>query len=235
MRYLILPVLLFMVPGRIVGQEHFASLVDRAFGLDQELVNGVQFYNRYLSYQGHPYFLDDELRPGSVTIRGRTFGNLQLRFDIYSHCLELSYVNLAGGNNRLILVPDHLDGFTLGEYRFTRMEGEPGMRGPFCQEVRTGNFTCYIGWEKEVAALNNNTSYSGQFSEPERTFLLDKDGSLERFTGRRDFVRLFPESSRKEMIRLLRRRGASFRHDPPREVTGHILAVSDWIRKTGTQ
>jgi hypothetical protein len=233
LRHLLLPVFLFFFLQPAEGQEDFASLVEKEYGNNQELVNGVQYYNRYLAYQGHPYFLDEDLVRGSVTIGGQVFGNQSVRYNIYSQCVELSYSHFTGGNNQIELVSAHLDGFTLGAFHFSSLGEEEGAGGLFYQEISTGNFTCYIGWQKQIRALNNNTSYSGEFTDPSRSYLLRIDGALHPYRGRREFAGLFPESQRKGLIRLLRKRGTSFRFDHPLELEEHLRAASDFITKSG--
>jgi hypothetical protein len=35
----------------------YVKLVGKEYGLNHELINGVQYFNRYSRSQGHPYFL----------------------------------------------------------------------------------------------------------------------------------------------------------------------------------
>ena len=57
--------LLFLIQAPLLAQEEgleqnslFASLVEWAYGQDQELVNGLQYYNRHPRSLGHPYLLE---------------------------------------------------------------------------------------------------------------------------------------------------------------------------------
>jgi hypothetical protein len=59
----VLVTLTFQMPVR--GQQSSAlvspayyELVDRAYGQDQELVNGMQYYNHHPRSQGNPYLLE---------------------------------------------------------------------------------------------------------------------------------------------------------------------------------
>ena len=65
-------------------QNSFTAQVSKAYGPSQELVNGLQFYNKHLLVQGHPYFLDESFVNGYVILNGQEFSNVRIRYDIYS-------------------------------------------------------------------------------------------------------------------------------------------------------
>ena len=72
-----------------VGTISYANLVRKEYGLDHELVNGVQYYNRYAHSKGHPYFPGNQYRNGSLLLDGRMYSDLRLKFDIYAQQVEL--------------------------------------------------------------------------------------------------------------------------------------------------
>ena len=99
----------------------FAELVDRAFGQDQELVNGLQYYNHHPKSMGTPYLLDGFVRQGWVSIRGVIYNPVWLRYDIHSQQVEVEYTTLNGADNQVVLVSDRVDHFQMGEYFFRNL------------------------------------------------------------------------------------------------------------------
>ena len=50
----------------------------------QILYNGRAWRNLYYKIKGDQFLFSPEFLPGSVTIEGKTFSNLQLKYDIYN-------------------------------------------------------------------------------------------------------------------------------------------------------
>ena len=195
------------------GSVSYAQAVDRAYGLDQELINGTQYYNRYLMARGNPYFMDGSFQKGMVSVNGSVYPDVNLQYDIYSQHLELRYESFSGANNHLVMVTGHLDSFRIGTLRFERLELEGEMR--ICQVIRTEPFTCYIHWTKQLFPASNIPAYSSQFTDSHCSYLLEMEGTRHRFRNRRTFVSLFPQVPGKEIRKLLRKHGVSFRRNTP--------------------
>ncbi|KPK87804.1 MAG: hypothetical protein AMS27_01360 [Bacteroides sp. SM23_62_1] len=207
------------------GQGSFHDLVMNAFGLDQDLVNGVQYYYRYFQTEGHPYFLEDRFNTGSVTINGRVFQNVKLKYDLYSQHVEIEYEFLSGGSNLILAVPEHMSAFTIGKYNFRKLKlTEVPER--FYQVIHNARFTCFIYWEKKLVPYNNNTVYLYHFTNPENLYYLELDGEIKAFNNRRTFVKLFPEGIQKRLMKHLRQLDVSFRSTNPDEIIRTINSIA---------
>jgi len=208
----------------------YAELVAKSYGIDQELVNGIQFVNRYKRCLGHPYFLDDRLMDGSLTIRGKVYQQLLLKYDLVTQDLELEYINDKGMKNRMIVIPDFVEGFHYGPYRFEMLDMmESGKR--YYQVIHTGSFTCYVHWYKNLVPVVNNIDYLEECSDANQICWLEMDGVLNSFSNRRGFVALFPESSQKEIRGMLRREMFQFRNASPEALVGMLMKVSGLVEK----
>lgn len=218
----------FIAPGygQIPGSEYagFVNLVRKEYGLDHELINGVQYYNRHSRSQGHPYFLNPVYRAGTLTQGGRTYQDVALRFDIHSQHVELRYRNFSGGGNEIVTVDDQVDAFTLGTYQFKKMSFEEGEEN-YYQVLPNTCFTCYIHWEKELLPLNGSFTYINEFSDAKKSLWLDLNGRPQTFSSRKEFSELFPEKDKKEVKRLLSRNQFKFRTAPVDEIIRNLEAV----------
>lgn len=215
-----------------VGASAYANLVMKEYGLDHELINGVQFYNRYSRSKGFPYFLQDQYLYGSLTLEGRIYQDVRLKFDIYSQHVELEYKNYSGANNRIITVAEKVDEFSYGEFHFKKLELEQGEK-KFYQVIKSTCFTCYIYWDKDLLPLNGSFTYIEQFSEAKRTLWLDLSGELHEFTSRKDFSELFPEQNRKEIKRYLSKAQFQFRTASVYEIVRTLEAVCNLLEEKG--
>ena len=204
-------------------QNSFATLVRKAYGQDQELVNGVQYYNRYVQVQGNPYFLDDNFVNGSVILKGHEFFDVRIRYDLYSQQLELEYESFSGASNSLVTVYDQVDGFMNGDYWFKKLnlDGEQ----QFYQVIRTEQFSCYVHWKKATYSTIDAELYTEAVSR----YLIQLKGELQGFRNKKTFVGCFNKSRQKEIKRLLRQKRIKFRGAAPDEIVRTMHAVSDLL------
>lgn len=204
----------------------FADLAGQAYGLDQDLVNGFEYYNRYVGCKGDPYFLEGDFLKGTLRIHGQEYKEVTLRFDIASQLVEMEYTNAFGGNSWIILVSDHVGAFEYGGYSFRKLDLE-GQPGKFYQVIQAGPFTCYVHWKKRLMALQNEQHYSSQFTDAPPTCLLEMDGKRTAFKNRKDLVECFPADEQKQIRHLLKRiRFQVHNATPPEMVTGmHEVAA----------
>ncbi len=210
------------------SQDVFTDLVKSAFGLDQELVNGAQYYNRHPRSMFHPYFSTPAFQMGSVTLRTKIYEEVRIKYDLYYQHLEIGYKNLSGGNNQVISVTDRVEAFSFGVYHFKKLNLE-GKADRFYQVIATDHFTCYVFWEKGLVPLSGNTTYTEQFTGEKRTLYLFMDGDLHGFSSRSDFSDYFPEENKKEIKRGLKSSQFKFRTAPPGEIIRMMEVVSSTL------
>lgn len=230
-------VVFFSLPNYAQGSrnvyEAYANLVRKEYGQDQSLVNGVQYYNRHTRAKGHPYFhMNNSYHRGTLTMEGREYPDLLLKFNIHAQHVEMQYRNFSGGVNQMIPVVDKVDGFTLGAYRFQKLELEKGEK-KFYQVLATACFTCYIHWEKDLLPLNGSFTYIEQFSEAKRSLWLNLNGELKAFSSRKEFAGLFPEGDKKNIKRLLSRAQFKFRRASVDEIIRNVEAVCKLLEEKG--
>lgn len=220
----------FLLNAPIAGQESFPDLVSQAFGLDQDLVNGVQYSNKYRNTRGHPYFLEDKFQLGSVSVDGRMYDDVWLKYDLLSQHVEIEYEDYSGGKSRLITVAERMGAFNFGIYNFRKMnlQGEGEL---YYQAIRTGFFTCYIHWDKRLVPVHDGAGYTGQFSDPRPVCRLEQDGAISPFHDRRSFARLFGEELQKEIIRFLKSEHISFRKNGPEELLHALNGVENILNQ----
>ena len=225
---------LFCITTGMAAQSLFYEVVRDAYGLDQNLVNGVQYDNRYLRCQGDPYFLGNEFNEGAVTIGGITYSRVLLKYDLVAQHLEIEYRTFTGGANRLIAVNDHIERFFLGSYEFAKTS-IPGNPPQFCQVIRTGNFTCLVYWNKSRIPLNNSVQFTEQITKAKRRFWLVQQDSVQEFSNRRSFVALFDPALQKDIRRMLRKRNFVFRTSDPQGLVRSLESVSALVQEGGAK
>ncbi len=206
--------------------DDFTDLVKNTFGLDQELVNGEQYYNKHPRSKFHPYFSEPGFQFGSVTLRTKIYKGVRLKYDLYSQHVEIEYENIVGGNNQVISVTDWVEAFSFGNFQFEKLnlEGEEDM---FYQVIDTDHFTCYIYWEKGLVPINGSTTYTEQFTDEKRTLYLLLNKKPVGFSSRSDFAGHFPEANKKEIKKALKKSQFKFRTASPAEIVRMMESVSN--------
>lgn len=188
------------MPAILVAQLTFEEMVDRTFGSDQGLVNGIQFSNQYILIEGNPYFFDGRFRIGSVLIGDQFYEYVRLRYNLYTQKVEIEYLAPEGHMNQLITVPEQMPAFILEGYVFRRMqigEEEPA----YYMVLSSGKTSCYIGWSLEAMG-GGNTQRS--FGPLERKFWIQQGEYWTDFHNRKSYIEAFGPERKKEFKDLLK-------------------------------
>lgn len=211
------------------GQHSFPDLAEAAFGLNQDLVNGLQHANRYQRFLGNPYFLEEGFQKGMVQIDKRSYPDVRLSYDLYAQKVLIEYEGSGGGVFRMITVSERLLEFHTGGFVFVRrtLPAEPDR---FYQLVSTRFFNTYIHWEKILLPDNNSVYYSDHFSNPRLSYFLELNESVFSFHNRKSFARLFPEELNREIRSLLRKERFKFKKARAHEIVEAMSLVEELIQ-----
>jgi len=192
--------LLAWMPAVLVAQLSFEEMVDRTFGSDQGLVNGIQFSNQYIRIEGNPYFLDGGFRTGSVLIGEQFYEYVRLRYNVYTQKVEIEYLAPEGHMNQLITVPEQMPAFLLEGYVFRRMQlGED--ESAYYMVLSSERTSCYIGWTIDATGGGNSQR---SFSPPKRKCWIQQGEHWTTFDDRKSYLRAFPPERKKELKDLLK-------------------------------
>ncbi|MFC2081430.1 hypothetical protein ACFLR8_04390, partial [Bacteroidota bacterium] len=69
----------------------FSSYIQEKHGIDQELINGILYFDRYNRVLHHPYYSGEKSLPGSIVLSGISYDEVQFNYDIHSQYLVLDY------------------------------------------------------------------------------------------------------------------------------------------------
>jgi len=184
----------------LVAQLSFEELVDRTFGSDQGLVNGIQFSNQYIRIEGNPYFLDGRYRIGSVLIGDQFYEYVRLRYNLYTQKVEIEYLAPENHMNQLITVPEQMPAFYLDGYVFRRMQ--IGEEDPAYYMVLSSEKTnCFIGWSVDAVGGGNSQR---SFGPLQRKYWIQQGEHWTEFHNRKSYIQAFPPERKKEFKDLLR-------------------------------
>lgn len=213
-----------------VPEWEFAELVDWSYGQDQELVNGLQYYNRHPRSLGHPYLLEGWVHQGNVTLRGRLYTGLWLKYDIYQQHLEVEYGTMSGADNQVILVSDRVNDFSIGHNYFERLslDGEHNEER-FYQVLGGGSLVLYIQWEKKLVPKSGDSRFIEEYTSAKRNYFLNLDGTVRPFSSKKGFVQLFPEAVQKDIKRLIKSNQLQIRTASAEQLELFMMAAGSFL------
>lgn len=211
--------------------ELYAELVRKAYGLDQTLLNGVRYYTIYEIQVENPYFLRDDVVERTLVLNGQIYHDVDIRFDICAHHLELDFPNAYGGISRIFTVSDHVDGFSIGLNHFEKLDIEIGVP-KFYQVIRTNCITCYVLWAGKCGRSSDLGSDSD--ANVDVTLFLESDVDIKEFKRRGDFSKFFDEAYRKEIKQFLRKNSFKFRTATPEEMIKNLNDVCSLLEDKQT-
>ena len=221
--------LTLLAPGSLCSQGSFVKRVDQAFGSDQVLVNGIQFSNQYIRSEGNPYWMDGKFRTGSVCINGQWYEQLKLRYNLYSHKLELEYRTPEGHLNQIITVPEHITAFSLEGYAFRRMQ--IGKEAPgYLQVLSAGGTTFYIGWSRDRPGSESSTTRFGPIA---REYWMQQGEGWLNFRDRKSYLRAFPPEQKRDFKKLLKQQDFYFQNATTGEMAEMLMATIRLLEEGG--
>lgn len=155
---------------------------------NQILYNGTVWINLFYRVRGEQFLFSKDLLPGSVTISGKTFKNIRLRYDIYND--EIS----TPTNNGFILQlnKEKVDSFTLDfqnktfKFRNIQKDSITGFKG-FVHVLNSGNTALFVKYKKEIQRLAVENKYD-LFYQTHRIYLV-KDNVVYLITSKRELLK----------------------------------------------
>jgi hypothetical protein len=202
-------------------RDSLLHFVHKAYGLDQDLINGIQFYERYSHCEGNPYFPSNSFYRGELSLLGERFDHVMMKYDVYAQQLVLEYTDYSLRYNQVIIDGIRIDSFRLGKHVFKKM-GLLDRKPLFYQVIRSGPVTLYIHWSKQMTTTSFKSRYTHQLSDHNGEFFLMFREELQPFHHRKSFISLLPDPIRSDMGRYIRQHHITFREPDPEVMEGLV-------------
>lgn len=183
----------------------------------QMLYNGRAWRNLYYRIRGDQFLFSTEFLTGNVTIEGKTFKNLALKYDIF--------------NDELLTITDHsiilqlnkemIDLFTMKYqdriFTFKRLDADSlNSLSGFVNVLYDGGTSLYVKYRKEILLLAVENKYD-MFNQVNRIFV-EKNGQILRIDSKGELLKLLEDQKRMvrsfirgSKLRISRRNPDSFK------------------------
>lgn len=198
------PVLLLFVITTLFAQTSISEL-DQVYGNDPLLYNGkVYSYFPPPGTGGNQFLKGEDAVSGTAVIRGNTFENLMLKYDIFNQKLIMVYQNNVGGENQLVVSDAWLESFTLARANFQILAIDDTTSHIY-QVLGNGHKKLLYDWHKRLYLSNRYGATNHIFTEPMRSMYLYNGEEKLKFTNNRSFVKLFGKTNQPVLRKFLRK------------------------------
>lgn len=205
-----------------ISAQQSGQRFDDVYGSDPLLYNG-RHYTFFLPFNtgGNQYFSGTRFEKGSVTIRGVTYNDLELNYDIYNQQLIMQYKNNLGAASLIIVSDAWLESFRLENLNFEIVTSQDTLKRIF-QVLGTGPNRIFYSWKKELNQESFQTAQNHFFSEPVREMNVHTGNQILRYWNNKTFYSLFVFDKRIAIKEYLRKNNINVKKASDRIMTGLI-------------
>lgn len=198
----LITILFFIIFCDAIEAQVFSYNSDTVYGFDPLLFNGrIYTWVSPRNTAGDPYLTGKEFLPGEVSVRGKSYANLDLNYDIFNQQLLLKYTSKEGAVRILEISKSWLETFRLDRMLFEYVpEGEGRIYQVFTSELVKIRYF----WKKDLKLDNFHGTSVYTYSKPVRTCWVTVQGVNSNYRNNREFVKAFPESLRKQLVIYMR-------------------------------
>jgi hypothetical protein len=183
---------------------------------NQILYNGRVWRNLYYSVKGDQFLFSNDFLPGSLSVNGNFFKNINIRYDIYND----EIMTLSNHGSILQLNKEMIDSFKVifqnKAYYFTKIPDDSlkGLKG-YANVLYSGKSALYVKYKKEIEMLAVERKYD-LFYDTYRVFFVE-DGVVHTLTGKIDLLKILKDNKvlikdfiKKNKLRVSKKRPESF-------------------------
>lgn len=200
---------------------------DPVYGFDPFLYNGRMYYfSPQPGTLGTQYLYDEFDLHGSLTVKGNTYSNLSLNYDLYNQQLIMQYRNSLGSPCLVAISDAWLESFTLGGSYFEILPEENPDKHIY-QVLGYGAAKVMYYRNKELLLDNMKSSKNHYFSTIRMKKYLLIHGKLTSFNSNRNFVKAFNPEIHNSIKKYLRAKSINVKE-------ANVFIITDLINYCNT-
>lgn len=192
---------------------------------NQFLFNGRVWRNYYSTVENDQFLFSNEFLPGTVTMRGKTYSDIMIKYDIFRDEILIPYKPVG----ILQLNKEMVDSFSIlfknKKYHFDNYGGYPELTGYF-NILYKGGINLYVKYAKKIEKYADGGRYD-KFYQVCRIYLL-KDTTIYPISGKKDLFRIF-DDDRKVIRNFIKNNETFISKDSPES----FVPVINFINSPG--
>ncbi len=177
------------------------------------LFNGRVWRNRYNRIMEDQFLYSKDFLQSSVTIGGKTFIEVPLRYDIYND-------EISTPTNRGLIIQlnkEVIDSFSIyfqnSNHLFTKIQGDSlkELKG-YVNVLYAGKSSLYVKYKKEIELLAVEKKYD-RFFQTQKIYFV-KDNIVNQISGKREFFKIIADN-KKQVRAFIKKNGLSLTRKEP--------------------
>ncbi len=201
---------------------------DRAYGLDPILYNGIKYFQNQSGVVGTAFLDTDYTSDCAVSINGKRYENLLIKYDVYKQVFVLNFLNFVGANEQIVLNLGNSDTLYLRGKVFIKNIYN-SIKQPYVQILSHKDNTAYISYVKSYTYNGMGKAVGFEYSELDsRLFFLIKN-NIVPIRNKKSFLYTLSINSKKEAQMFLRENRIKFRNIGEGDVK-KLLTFLDYSR-----
>jgi len=200
--YLLFSVLLCSIVAPVAAQNSIDDT--QVYGLEPILHNG-EVYNYFpgVGVKGHQYFEQKDFIEGTISVRGTTYENVFLNYDILNQQVILKYLDPQGSNRLLAVSKAWLEKFSIGEEQFSVILKFDGQK-IIVQTLNEGSIQLHIQWTKKLVADISFVSEYYTFDKKHQTLYISYNNTLQEYKNTKTILALLNPSAQEKVKKYMR-------------------------------
>jgi hypothetical protein len=215
-------IFLFIITTSGINAQQTRIDTNNVYGSDPLLYNG-KFYTFYppLNTGGNQFLADRQFEVGSATIRGVTYTDLLLNYDIYNQQLILKYKDKTDATRLIIISDAWLESFSIKGINFEMISTQDTLKHIF-QVLGTGLNRILYYWGKDLDLENLYGSKNHTFSVAKKEMNVYTGDKILKYWNNKSFYILFPPEKRSAIKSYLHKYNINVKKSTDQTMTGLI-------------
>ncbi|KGO96439.1 hypothetical protein Q767_05915 [Flavobacterium enshiense DK69] len=165
-----------------------------------DINNGIIHINEFrILNNKHRYYPNDKFEIGSATYNSQNYYDIPLKYDIYKDILI--YRPQESEAISIELIHEKVTAFSINNKKFVYLNNIyfPMMQikpGYYEENISGKNFIFYIKHHRNKREILKGSSVFYEFDN-DYEYLLEKNGTFNKISSKKDLIKLFPEYKRK--------------------------------------
>lgn len=186
----------------------FANFLYRS---DDRLLNGKYYKPSHFFAEGHPYFMDNEWQNATLYIKGITYENVLLKYNIEDDVIIIKAVYDGKIAKDILLHNKFIDSLAIGTHLFHNTANfEMSENIGFAELIYKGGLTAYVKHSIQFKDELSERIKNGLYLDPKKRLYLSSDSLLYSISTKKDLFDFFPER-KKDLKAFLRKNKIRFR------------------------
>lgn len=183
---------------------------DRVYGLNPELYNGRKYYRDNYGALGHPYWINEEAFPATLSSEGQYYPDLRIKYELNKQFFILEFRDYHNALQMIILNDYAIDTVFINGAVFIK-NSFVEIRNKFIQLVHSGYYSAYISHTKQFLYQGVGVQTGHKYSEEIKEHFLVSDNKVFIFKNKSGFLRVFKKEDRKEIKSFISSNNIKFR------------------------